>query len=82
MPESQGPYRRLTVAENLACFADLYELLDSGQRSASQPTVPEEPSDPLPASARVATRVHRPAAACQACRQHAIPAGALSSGTG
>lgn len=32
MPESPGLYLRLTVAENLECFADLYELPDAGDR--------------------------------------------------
>jgi ABC-2 type transport system ATP-binding protein len=30
MPETPGLYERLTVAENLQCFADLYEVADSG----------------------------------------------------
>jgi ABC-2 type transport system ATP-binding protein len=32
MPESPGLYLRLTVAENLECFADLYELSDTHRR--------------------------------------------------
>jgi ABC-2 type transport system ATP-binding protein len=32
MPESPGLYSRLTVAENLQCFAKLYELTDSRTR--------------------------------------------------
>jgi ABC-2 type transport system ATP-binding protein len=32
MPEAPGLYLRLTVAENLACFADLYEVPDPGRR--------------------------------------------------
>jgi ABC-2 type transport system ATP-binding protein len=32
MPESPGLYLRLTVAENLRCFADLYEVPEPGQR--------------------------------------------------
>ena len=32
MPESPGLYLRLSVAENLACFADLYELPDARER--------------------------------------------------
>jgi ABC-2 type transport system ATP-binding protein len=32
MPESPGLYLRLSVAENLACFADLYEAPDPGDR--------------------------------------------------
>jgi ABC-2 type transport system ATP-binding protein len=32
MPESPGLYLRLTVAENLECFAGLYELPDPGRR--------------------------------------------------
>ena len=32
MPEAPGLYQRLTVAENLACFADLYELSDPARR--------------------------------------------------
>jgi ABC-2 type transport system ATP-binding protein len=32
MPESPGLYRRLSVAENLECFADLYEVPDPGDR--------------------------------------------------
>ncbi len=32
MPESPGLYLRLSVAENLACFADLYETPDPGDR--------------------------------------------------
>jgi ABC-2 type transport system ATP-binding protein len=32
MPESPGLYLRLSVAENLACFADLYEVADAGDR--------------------------------------------------
>jgi ABC-2 type transport system ATP-binding protein len=32
MPESPGLYLRLTVAENLACFADLYALPDARRR--------------------------------------------------
>ncbi len=32
MPESPGLYLRLTVAENLECFAGLYELRDVGDR--------------------------------------------------
>jgi ABC-2 type transport system ATP-binding protein len=34
MPESPGLYRRLSVAENLECFADLYEVPDPGDRIA------------------------------------------------
>ncbi len=34
MPESPGLYRRLSVAENLECFADLYEIPDPGDRIA------------------------------------------------
>jgi ABC-2 type transport system ATP-binding protein len=32
MPESPGLYLRLSVAENLRCFADLYEVPDPGDR--------------------------------------------------
>jgi ABC-2 type transport system ATP-binding protein len=32
MPESPGLYLRLTVTENLECFADLYEVPDPGDR--------------------------------------------------
>jgi ABC-2 type transport system ATP-binding protein len=32
MPESPGLYLRLSVAENLACFADLYETPNPGDR--------------------------------------------------
>jgi ABC-2 type transport system ATP-binding protein len=32
MPESPGLYLRLSVAENLGCFADLYEVPDPGDR--------------------------------------------------
>jgi ABC-2 type transport system ATP-binding protein len=32
MPESPGLYLRLSVAENLACFADLYEVPDPRER--------------------------------------------------
>ena len=32
MPESPGLYLRLTVHENLACFADLYDVADAGDR--------------------------------------------------
>jgi ABC-2 type transport system ATP-binding protein len=32
MPESPGLYLRLSVTENLACFADLYETPDPGDR--------------------------------------------------
>jgi ABC-2 type transport system ATP-binding protein len=32
MPEAPGLYLRLTVFENLACFADLYEVSDAGGR--------------------------------------------------
>jgi ABC-2 type transport system ATP-binding protein len=32
MPESPGLYMRLTVAENLQCFAGLYELANAGER--------------------------------------------------
>ena len=32
MPESPGLYLRLSVTENLACFADLYEVPDAGDR--------------------------------------------------
>jgi len=32
MPESPGLYLRLTVAENLECFANLYEVANPGQR--------------------------------------------------
>jgi Transposase IS116/IS110/IS902 family len=32
MPESPGLYLRLSVAENLGCFADLYEVADPSQR--------------------------------------------------
>jgi ABC-2 type transport system ATP-binding protein len=32
MPESPGLYLRLTVFENLSCFAGLYELLDARER--------------------------------------------------
>jgi ABC-2 type transport system ATP-binding protein len=34
MPESPGLYLRLSVAENLECFADLYEAPDPGERIA------------------------------------------------
>jgi ABC-2 type transport system ATP-binding protein len=34
MPESPGLYLRLSVAENLECFADLYEVPDPGDRIA------------------------------------------------
>src|SRR5919204_559867 len=32
MPETPGVYSRLSVAENLACFADLYEVPDAPGR--------------------------------------------------
>ena len=32
MPESPGLYRRLSITENLACFADLYEVPDPAGR--------------------------------------------------
>ena len=32
MPESPGLYLRLSVAENLECFADLYDVPDAGDR--------------------------------------------------
>ena len=32
MPESPGLYLRLSVVENLECFADLYEVPHSGDR--------------------------------------------------
>src|SRR6516164_1822741 len=32
MPEAPGLYLRLSVAENLECFADLYEVADPKQR--------------------------------------------------
>jgi ABC-2 type transport system ATP-binding protein len=32
MPESPGLYLRLSVGENLRCFADLYEVLDASDR--------------------------------------------------
>ncbi len=32
MPESPGLYLRLSVAENLRCFADLYGVADPGDR--------------------------------------------------
>ena len=32
MPESPGLYLRLSVAENLECFADLYEVPDPSER--------------------------------------------------
>ena len=35
MPESPGLYLRLSVAENLECFADLYEVTDPKDRIAS-----------------------------------------------
>jgi ABC-2 type transport system ATP-binding protein len=35
MPESPGLFSRLSVAENLACFADLYEVPDPSDRIAS-----------------------------------------------
>src|SRR3954467_12545691 len=34
MPESPGLYLRLSVVENLECFADLYEVPDPGARIA------------------------------------------------
>lgn len=34
MPEAPGLYLRLTVEENLACFADLYEVADPSERIA------------------------------------------------
>ncbi|HEY3833663.1 MAG TPA: ABC transporter ATP-binding protein [Acidimicrobiia bacterium] len=34
MPESPGLYMKLTVRENLACFADLYEIADTPARIA------------------------------------------------
>src|SRR6478735_8122503 len=35
MPESPGLYQRLSVVENLACFADLYEVPDPRARIKS-----------------------------------------------
>ena len=35
MPEAPGLYLKLTVVENLECFADLYEVLDPGERIAA-----------------------------------------------
>jgi ABC-2 type transport system ATP-binding protein len=35
MPESPGLYLRLSVADNLACFADLYEVAEPRERMAS-----------------------------------------------
>jgi ABC-2 type transport system ATP-binding protein len=35
MPESPGLFLRLSVVENLACFADLYEVPDANDRIAS-----------------------------------------------
>ncbi len=35
MPESPGLFSRLSVVENLACFADLYEVPDANDRIAS-----------------------------------------------
>ncbi|HSS36374.1 MAG TPA: ABC transporter ATP-binding protein [Patescibacteria group bacterium] len=35
MPESPGLFPRLSVAENLACFADLYEVPDPARRIAA-----------------------------------------------
>ena len=32
MPESPGLYLRLSVGENLRCFADLYEVPDASDR--------------------------------------------------
>ena len=32
MPESPGLYERLSVAENLECFAELYEIADPNAR--------------------------------------------------
>ena len=34
MPEAPGLYLRLSVRENLECFADLYETPDRGERIA------------------------------------------------
>ena len=34
MPEAPGLYQRLSVAENLECFADLYEVPDPARRIA------------------------------------------------
>ena len=36
MPESPGLYLRLTVLENLACFADLYEIADAARSHRSR----------------------------------------------
>ena len=35
MPESPGLYLRLTVAENLECFARLYRLADRHERGSN-----------------------------------------------
>ena len=38
MPESPGLYLRLTVAENLECFAQLYGLADARTSASSGPS--------------------------------------------
>ena len=45
MPESPGLYSRLSVAENLQCFADLYELPDprGADRPGAQRRQPDRP---------------------------------------
>ena len=50
MPESPGLYLKLTVRENLECFADLYEVpeprarIDSAWPRSSWPTAPATPA--------------------------------------
>ncbi len=49
MPESPGLYLRLTVAENLRCFAGLYELADAGgriERALKAVNLTERANDP------------------------------------
>ena len=56
MPESPGLYLRLTVAENLDCFADLYEVPDPARRIAAPwkpSTSPTEPTMPAARCPRV-----------------------------
>ncbi len=59
MPESPGLYLRLSVAENLACFADLYETPDPGDRPAAPAPCPGHGVRPSATTAPVASPAAR-----------------------
>ena len=61
MPESPGLYLRLSVTENLECFAELYDVPDPGERMANRyPKVTQMPHRTDPGTQQMGGRMDRP----------------------